>query len=128
MSQSPLSTYTKLSPSFRYMSNKVNTGVAIHCSGGSKNSTGKDIVDYGYRAGVSFQYAIGGDGSIATGCLEISLIPEGNFLTRTYNSSGGYNPPTLFNCKPIGFRYDQSGTSWIPSSTSSNPAIFRIGG
>lgn len=75
MSQSPLATYKHISPNCTAPRNDIIRGVAVHCTAGSPNHTAKQIVD-GSRFitkssnGASCHYAVGGDGSIAQGCLE----------------------------------------------------------
>lgn len=75
MSQSSLATYKRISPNCTKPRNKKIMGVAIHCTAGSPSNTARQIVD-GARfvtksdSGASCHYAVGGDGSIAQGCLE----------------------------------------------------------
>lgn len=75
MSQSKLSSYTRLSPNCTSPRSGKIRGVAVHCTAGSPDNTAAQIVS-GARfikkssSGASCHYAVGGDGSIAQGCLE----------------------------------------------------------
>lgn len=75
MSQSPIATYRRISPNCTAPRNDRIRGVAVHCTAGSPNHTARQIVDGGRfvtpsKSGASCHYAVGGDGSIAQGCLE----------------------------------------------------------
>lgn len=76
MSNSKLATYINLSPNRTAPRFQKIKGVAVHCTAGGRNFTAKQIVSlshfttYNATRGSSCHYAIGGDGSIAQGCLE----------------------------------------------------------
>lgn len=75
MSQSPLATYKHISPNCTKPRRDKIRGVAIHCTAGSPNHTAKQIIEGSRfitpsKTGASCHYAVGGDGSIAQGCLE----------------------------------------------------------
>lgn len=72
MSNSPLATYTKISPNKNSPRNKAIDTITIHCTAGNKNNTAKQIVDYfsNSERSASCNYAVGGDGSIALGVEE----------------------------------------------------------
>ena len=71
MSNSPLVSYTKLSPNCNKPRNHVIDTISIHCTAGNKNNTAKQIanlerfITYDPENGASCNYAVGGDGSIA---------------------------------------------------------------
>lgn len=67
MSNSPLATYTKISPNKNSPRNKPIDTITIHCTAGNKDNTAKQIADYFSNAsrGASCNYVVGGDGSIA---------------------------------------------------------------
>lgn len=76
MSQSQIATYRRISPNCTAPRRDKIRGVAVHCTAGSPNHTARQIVD-GSRfvnknspSPASCHYAVGGDGSIAQGCLE----------------------------------------------------------
>lgn len=75
MSQSQIATYRRISPNCTAPRQDKIRGVAVHCTAGSPNHTARQIVDGSRfvtpsRSGASCHYAVGGDGSIAQGCLE----------------------------------------------------------
>ena len=67
MSNSPLATYTKISPNKNSPRNKPIDTITIHCTAGNKDNTARQIADYFSNAsrGASCNYVVGGDGSIA---------------------------------------------------------------
>lgn len=71
MSNSPLVTYTKISPNKTSPRNHIIDTITIHCTAGNKNGTAKSVanlsnfVNYNAKNGSSCNYAVGGDGSIA---------------------------------------------------------------
>lgn len=71
MSNSPLVTYTRLSPNCNKPRNHAIDTISIHCTAGNKNNTAKQIanlerfITYDPENGASCNYAVGGDGSIA---------------------------------------------------------------
>jgi len=66
MSNSPLVTYTKISPNKTSPRNHVIDTITIHCTAGNKNHTAKQVVDYfaNPERRASCNYVVGGDGSI----------------------------------------------------------------
>lgn len=88
MSNSPLASYTKLSPNNSGKRNHAIDTISIHCTAGNKNNTAKQIVSlerfltYDPNDGASCNYAVGGDGSIALG------VDEAN---RSWCTSSGTN-------------------------------------
>ena len=66
MSNSSLSTYTKISPNKNIPRNHVIDTITIHCTAGNKNNTAKQIVDFfaNSERQASCNYVVGGDGSI----------------------------------------------------------------
>lgn len=72
MSNSPLATYTKISPNKNSPRNKPIDTITIHCTAGNKDNTAKQIADYFSNAsrGASCNYVVGGDGSIAISAEE----------------------------------------------------------
>ena len=66
MSNSSLSTYTKISPNKNSPRNKAIDTITIHCTAGNKNNTAKQIVDFfaNSERQASCNYVVGGDGSI----------------------------------------------------------------
>lgn len=72
MSNSPLSTYTKISPNKNSPRNHAIDTITIHCTAGNKNNTARQIADYfaNPERGASCNYVVGGDGSIAISCEE----------------------------------------------------------
>jgi hypothetical protein len=71
MSNSPLVSYTRLSPNCGKPRNHAIDTISIHCTAGNKNNTAQQIADlsrfttYDVENGASCNYAVGGDGSIA---------------------------------------------------------------
>lgn len=67
MSNSPLATYTKISPNKNSPRNKPIDTITIHCTAGNKDNTARQIADYFSNAsrGASCNYVVGGDGSVA---------------------------------------------------------------
>ena len=67
MSNSPLSTYTKVSPNKNSPRNHAIDTITIHCTAGNKNNTAKQIADFfaNPKRQASCNYVVGGDGSIA---------------------------------------------------------------
>lgn len=87
MSNSPLVTYTKISPNRNSPRNHVIDTITIHCTAGNKNNTAKQIANLSnftiYSVdNNSCNYAIGGDGSIAL------VVEESD---RSWCSSSGSN-------------------------------------
>lgn len=88
MSNSPLISYTKLSPNCTKPRNHKIDTITIHCTAGNKNNTAKQIVgltrfiEYDAKNGASCNYAVGGDGSVAL------CVDEAN---RSWCSSSGTN-------------------------------------
>ncbi|WP_297234029.1 peptidoglycan recognition protein family protein [uncultured Flavonifractor sp.] len=86
MSNSPLATYTRLSPNRTSPRNHAIDTITIHCTGGQ--GTAKQILDmahfntYDPKNGSSCNYAVGKDGSIGLG------VDEGD---RSWCSSNGAN-------------------------------------
>lgn len=72
MSNSPLITYARISPSRSSPRKHAIDTISIHCTAGSKDNTAKQIVDFlsGASLHASCNYAVGGDGSIAMGVEE----------------------------------------------------------
>lgn len=66
MSNSSLSTYTKISPNKNSPRNHAIDTITIHCTAGNKNNTAKQIVDFfaNPERQASCNYVVGGDGSI----------------------------------------------------------------
>ena len=66
MSNSSLSTYTKISPNKNSPRNKAIDTITIHCTAGNKNNTAQQIVDFfaNSERQASCNYVVGGDGSI----------------------------------------------------------------
>ena len=70
MSNSPLASYTRLSPNCGKPRNHAIDTISIHCTAGNKNNTAQQIADlsrfttYDVENGASCNYAVGGDGSI----------------------------------------------------------------
>lgn len=66
MSNSSLSTYTKISPNKNSPRNKAIDTITIHCTAGNKNNTAKQVVDFfaNSERQASCNYVVGGDGSI----------------------------------------------------------------
>lgn len=88
MSNSPLVSYTKLSPNNSGKRNHVIDTISIHCTAGNKNNTAAQIANlerfltYDPDNGASCNYAVGGDGSIAL------CVDEGK---RSWCTSSGTN-------------------------------------
>ena len=66
MSNSSLSTYTKISPNKNSPRNHAIDTITIHCTAGNKNNTAKQIVDFfaNPERQASCNYVVGGDGSV----------------------------------------------------------------
>lgn len=66
MSNSLLSTYTKISPNKNSPRNHSIDTITIHCTAGNKNNTAKQIVDFfaNPERKASCNYVVGGDGSV----------------------------------------------------------------
>ena len=66
MSNSSLSTYTKISPNKNSPRNHTIDTITIHCTAGNKNNTAKQIVDFfaNSERQASCNYVVGGDGSV----------------------------------------------------------------
>ena len=66
MSNSSLSTYTKISPNKNSPRNHAIDTITIHCTAGNKNNTAKQIVDFfaNSERQASCNYVVGGDGSV----------------------------------------------------------------
>lgn len=82
MSNSSLATYTLISPNRTSPRQHRISGVAIHCTAGSADSTARDIANV-FRSsarGASCNYAVGGDGSIAL------VVPEADRAWCTSNA------------------------------------------
>lgn len=84
MSNSSLSTYTKISPNKNSPRNHAIDTITIHCTAGNKNNTAKQIVDLfaNPKRKASCNYVVGGDGSVG-----ISVEEE----DRSWCTSSGAN-------------------------------------